>query len=450
LKSCASVFVDKLPTSASGSWFCTRFQHLNGKSNISDPLWTFIDNVCDSDSSSDVHDDNRLKAIKIRIFPTKEQENKLKQWFGTARWTYNRCVESYQAKTCKPTKKNLRQRIINNDNFKDNNCWVKDVPYDIRDEAMNDFLKALKATKAKKDVKKFSFKFRSKKDRTQSITVLKKHWGHGFGVYSDLFHFKNMKAERQLPEKLNYDSRLLRTRLNEHYLCIPQPIELRSNNQAPDFSNHCTISLDPGVRTFMTGYDPDGFMLEWGKNDFGRIFRLCYAYDQLQSKWSQKEVNHHYRYRMQVAGRRIYRKIRNLIDEVHKKLAEYLCDNYRQIILPIFETSNMVRRSARKIYKKTARAMLTWSHYRFRQRLLSKSREYPWCEVVLTEEPYTSKTCGSCGDINAQLGGKKVFKCGKCNYVADRDMNGARNILLRYLTLRGVSLTDSVGATPLL
>jgi len=44
------------------------------------------------------------------------------------------------------------------------------------------------------------------------------------------------------------------------------------------------ISLDPGVRTFMTGYDPSGVAVEWGKNDIGRIYRLSHACDKLQSK----------------------------------------------------------------------------------------------------------------------------------------------------------------------
>lgn len=47
------------------------------------------------------------------------------------------------------------------------------------------------------------------------------------------------------------------------------------------------ISLDPGVRTFMTGYDPSGTAVEWGKNDIGRVYRLCHAYDKLQSKRDQ-------------------------------------------------------------------------------------------------------------------------------------------------------------------
>ena len=157
---------------------------------------------------------------------------------------------------------------------------------------------------------------------------------------------------------------------------------------------------------------------------------------------------------MKIAGRRIQSKIRNLIDEVHKKLSKCLCENYRKILLPTFETSNMVKRGKRKLHKKTARAMLTWSHFRFRQRLLSKVREYPWCNVILTEEPYTSKTCGQCGTINTKLGGNKMFRCAskECDYVSDRDINGARNILIRYLTIRGVGADgcfDSVGATPL-
>jgi len=52
--------------------------------------------------------------------------------------------------------------------------------------------------------------------------------------------------------------------------------------------------------------------------------------------------------------------------------------------------------------------------------------------VVECDEPYTSKTRGCCGEINTKLGDAKTFKCG---YVADRDINGARNILLRYLSL---------------
>ena len=50
----------------------------------------------------------------------------------------------------------------------------------------------------------------------------------------------------------------------------------------------------------------------------------------------------------------------------------------------------------------------------------------------------TSKTCGCCGKINAKLGGAKTFQCSHCGYEADRDANGARNILLRYIGKRNI------------
>ena len=374
------------------------------------------------------------KSIKIRVYPTKEQDVKLKLWIGAARWTYNRCVEAYKKKACKMSKKELRAYCVNNDALGAEE-WVKKIPYDIRDEGMDDFLKALKATRAKKNLNHFDFKFRSKKDETQSIAVLKKHWGHRRGVYADLLNSHVLHGHQNIPATLDCDSRMIRTRLRHYYLCLPQPLDIWGDNQAPVEDKHSTISLDPGVRTFVTGYDADGAVCEWGEADMGRIYRLCYAVDRLQSRWSKPEVRHHQRYRMRVAARRIRLKIHNLVDELHKRLTKWLCENYRCVLLPEFETSKMVRRGKRKFGTKTARAMCTWSHYRFRQRLLSKAREYPWCRVVITEEPYTSKTCGNCGWINAQLGGSKTFNCRQCAAVFDRDYNGARNILLRHLTV---------------
>jgi hypothetical protein len=57
------------------------------------------------------------------------------------------------------------------------------------------------------------------------------------------------------------------------------------------------------VRTFYTGYDRDGIIVEVGKSDISRIYRLCNSYDKLQSKWSQPEINHRKRYRCKRAGK---------------------------------------------------------------------------------------------------------------------------------------------------
>ena len=124
------------------------------------------------------------------------------------------------------------------------------------------------------------------------------------------------------------------------------------------------IALDPGVRCFQTGFDGHRF-LEFGQGDMGRITRLCQHLDALMRRISQHTGRK--RQKMRKAAQRSRNKIRNLIEEAHKQIAHYLTHNYKVIFLPTFETSQMVAKSSRKIHSKTARAMLSWAHYRFSQ-----------------------------------------------------------------------------------
>jgi putative transposase len=187
--------------------------------------------------------------------------------------------------------------------------------------------------------------------------------------------------------------------------------------------------------TFCTGYDPNGIIGEMGKSDISRIYRLCYSYDKSQSKWSQPTTKHAKRYRYKKAGARIQRRIRNPVDEFHKKTTKWVCENYSTIFLLKFETQKMSFKSQRKINSKTARNMFTWSHYRFKTRLMNKAREYPNCRVIFCSEEYTSQTCSECEYLYSKIGDSKKFKCPGCNQESDRDFNAARNILLKESSL---------------
>src|SRR3954465_15802377 len=187
----------------------------------------------------------------------------------------------------------------------------------------------------------------------------------------------------------------------------------------------------------------------------GRHFKnlsalLCYDGIQSERDTIHGKTLKRKRYKLRRAMLRIQKKIRALIDDCHQKLAKWLCESYHIMLLPEFRTQEMIQRGRRRIRSKTARAMCTWSHYRFRQHLLHKAREHPWCEVVVCTEEYTSKTCGRCGHINKGLGGSKVFRCPACRVELDRDINGARNIFLRYLTVNQKEPASAgVGAYPL-
>ncbi len=193
------------------------------------------------------------------------------------------------------------------------------------------------------------------------------------------------------------------------------------------------IALDPGVRTFLTGFNGNEF-LEFGSGDFQRIARLCVHLDALKSRHDQAlgRKFKRLRYKLRIAMRQVRTRIKNLRSECHKQVASYLAKNYDVIILPTFETSQMVARSRRKLHSKTARAMMSWAFYQFSQTLQHLCNRYGSKLVRITEE-YTSKTCTKCGHVHRKLGSSKIFKCPECGYEIPRDFNGALGIFLKAL-----------------
>jgi putative transposase len=124
-------------------------------------------------------------------------------------------------------------------------------------------------------------------------------------------------------------------------------------------------------------------------------------------------------------------RIRHLVDEVHWKSIRFLVDNFKNIIIPNFQVSQMVKRANRKIRSNTVRQMLCWRHYEFRTRLLAVASRTPDTKVFVRTEEYTSKTCTQCGFVKHNLGGAKTYKCPHCHIVVDRDVNGSRNIFIK-------------------
>jgi putative transposase len=240
-------------------------------------------------------------------------------------------------------------------------------------------------------------------------------------------------------------------------LAVQQTSDKRSESQAPPIN---IISLDPGVRSFQYGYSPCNEMLyEFGTTaDIVLLYRWKCKCERLSRMLKESEqgfvrsksggiihVNHRWRYRLRRKRLRLEQRIRNCVTDFHFKLARFLCESYDVILLPEFATKSMMRKRhpvtdkyQRKLHKTTVVKMQLWSHYTFKQRLLDKAKEYGnQCVVKIVDESYSTKTCTVCGFIHLQIGSSKVFRCPNpagCEYVAERDANGARNIFLKYLT----------------
>jgi putative transposase len=84
-----------------------------------------------------------------------------------------------------------------------------------------------------------------------------------------------------------------------------------------------------------------------------------------------------------------------------------------------------------KLPKIVRRDMMTLSHYKFKQRLQDKCNLLNGCHVEIVNEAYTSQCCGKCGKLKI-INGDDIYKC-ICGYIENRDINGARNIYLKYV-----------------
>ena len=221
-------------------------------------------------------------------------------------------------------------------------------------------------------------KYKSKKlenKKNESISVLSKKWNNKRGFYSTVFT-STLKCNKKLPKNLLYSSRLIKTPTKNIYY---------------QFQTTWNTKLQKSVKNFITGYDPSGKVISCGIQDIQRISKLLYYKRKLQSKHS-KLKNHKKRRSYKLAELRIGEKIFNLVDDLHKKLSKWLCENYEYIYIP-----RLNYHKCKKLNKRSKANMASLRHCGFINRLLFKSREYPKCHVYEVNEAFTSKTCSSCG-----------------------------------------------------
>jgi hypothetical protein len=203
--------------------------------------------------------------------------------------------------------KELRNDFVNNkncnheENFADK-PWITKAPYDFRDAALNDIVKAYTSNLAKKNNNNFIIHFKKKTAPSDSIAIYANNYKSKGVIFPRFFGKEPIKSAEELPDKLEYDGRLVKKRLGHFYLCIPKKLDKYNGP-----SQNKVIAFDPRMRTFFTVYNPDEIIMELGKSDISKIYRLCYAYE--QSKWSQPTSKHLKRYRYKNAGAKIQLQI---------------------------------------------------------------------------------------------------------------------------------------------
>ena len=104
------------------------------------------------------------------------------------------------------------------------------------------------------------------------------------------------------------------------------PEDDKRNDSQVKFSSKGTriISLDPGVRKFLVGYDPQGNSIFIGEGASVELTNLLYTIDKTDDKQYQFLL---------------WKKVKNLVEELHWKTISFLIENYDVILLPDFRVS---------------------------------------------------------------------------------------------------------------
>ena len=378
---------------------------------------------------------------KIQFYPTPTQKKYLNIWFGVYRYFYNSAkykseeLEIYNYMTLEPT-------MRTDSKFTMPKKWeeIKIPPRIIRG-AIKDYCSSCKTcfTHLKLGlITHFNINIKRKHQATQTLNLEKncfgknnilfptavKDFGKFIGKYKDKHNGKKRKIQIK-DIKIDHDCRIS-YQYDKYYLLIPYLKTERKSN--PKYS---CIAIDSGIRTFQTGFCLDNqHSIEICKDINEKIKPLTDKIDLLTTKYQKFPKRFKKRKRIRARRRKVFEKINNKVLDLHWKTCSFLTDNYKHIIISDFKTKDLFKGKILRHVSK--RSMSILSHFKFRERLKEKCAcRGAWLFIV--DESYTTKTCGNCGKINRFLGGCKNFNCPFCEYEADRDDNGGRNIGLKTL-----------------
>lgn len=381
--------------------------------------------------------------IRIKLKPTKEQKEKLRKFADHARYTYNEAIVRLDG-DAKLTKYDLRDAIVTGQSrdgvanpFFTGKSWLLDTPKVIRQQAAFEAKKNQKSAQSNKSAGNIkAFELKRKRDSAGSwtigiergitlqqserrVTILPRCGIGQMGMY----RHKKLHSNSTVPTS---DCFIHRNVCGQYFIMMAVQVDRKSHT-----SSQCKplAAVDPGLRKFVTTYSSDGACRAYGVGIGTRLWQTLRHIDIINADIAVTTGKA--RQRLQKKKLQLYQSIRNLQDELHYKTARWLTDSFSAIVLPRFSAKRCTSNDKSCLRAKDKRLLLAAGHFRFRERMIHKCQE-AGVHLVLCDEMYTSKTCTRCLHLN-NPGPSEIYKCNHCGFIADRDANAARNILLKNL-----------------
>ena len=408
----------------------------------------------------------RVKKYQVHLEPQFAQQ--IRDACHAVRYIYNQCVRLCCVEGEPANVKHLRSLLINDSetNILPNQILQDHlkIPYDVKDNAIMDFLEAFNTQKILVSTgEKSHFEMHYRKRRSHQPQTLKLPKGRArrisdweIGWYPKVWKKQTFKCREGFGE-VDHAVRLSWTKNDKFYLIFPTDVDKIQNR------SDRIVALDPGVKIFQTTYDIDGTSYRFGEDEIYKLDVTARIADRMRKGigriWKDKEksgrkfrerTNKTARRRLSKKANKLEEYIKNRLSDFHRKSVKFLCSQYGTVIIPEFRSKDMAKKRntngkwRRGISKDTTRCMIRWGHFKFRELLKAKGEQMGTKIIVGTEE-YTSKTCTNCMYVKDYLAKtERQYDCTNCGVSIHRDINAARNILMLNWNKTGSTLGKRV------
>jgi putative transposase len=382
-----------------------------------------------------------LRAIKIRLYPNKEQELKLNKVLGCYRFVYNQMLALKQ-KEYNESKKSLGltdlSKYFHGTMLKDEQYeWLKEQNTKVMKQAIRQMLSAydkfferhngFPKFKTKKDKQSALFPLwaisKRNKFNERKITLTKPLKDIRFRC-SDLY-FKRLETYKEGIRSAT----LSKTKSGNYFLSVLVELPQEEVIKFKQTNEH--VGIDLGVKDFVITSDGEVFENKhFFKKQEDKIAKL-----QRQLSKKQKGSNNRNKQRVKIA--KAFEKLTNQKDAYIHNVVNELLTYYDTVFMEDLNVQGMLKNH------RLAKAIQEIGLYRFRQILEDKARNN-YKEVVFVGRFYpSSKTCHKCGYINKELTlNDREWTCPVCGEHHDRDLNAAMNVLLEGERIIGSRTTE--------
>ena len=369
-------------------------------------------------------DDKLIKCKKITLLPTKEQKDKLLEMFEAYRIMYN--------ETNKCIKRLLKsgEKLVGWQKLRTN--YLMDVKkelmkrFNIFSHTLDGAIK-LCTTSYKVcftnlklgHIKYFKIRY-LKSNKDSKILDVEQQYFKGNYIFKTILKDELKNNEDYDYSQIDCDSKMhYNSNTDRFTLLVPIKLDKINNDKENDY-----ISIDPGIRTFLTGLSEDK-VLEIGNNISDKLKEYHNRIDKVEKN---DKIKNHKRKKLL---KRLREKIKNKMDDSHWKIISYL-KKFKNIIIGKWSTKNIISKKSSVLRSMSKRVASSLGYYKFLTRLEYKCKSNG-NNLYLVDERYTSKMCSKCGNIKDDLGGNKIYNCNKCGLKIGRDINSTRNMLTKIL-----------------